>query len=119
MADKKKATYWQRGESIDYANATGTTIEAGEVLSIGSIVGVAGTDIAPSETGSAHISGVFYMPKKKSQAIDLGAPVCLKDGVIEPYAEGEVFAGIAVAKAEADDEVVLVKINAGSTAKKS
>lgn len=117
-AGKAKATYWQRGETIDYANATEEKIEAGEILTIGSIIGVAGTEIAPGEVGSAHIEGVYYLPKKEAAEIALGAPVCFKDNAVEDFAEGEVFAGIAVVKAETADATVLVKINAGNSAKK-
>ena len=39
----KTATYWQRGETLDYVNGTGTLIPAGTVLAVGSKhIGVAG-----------------------------------------------------------------------------
>ena len=40
-----KASYWQRGEALDYVNAAETKIEAGTVLTIGKRIGIAGTDI--------------------------------------------------------------------------
>ena len=42
-----KAKYWHRGEALDYVNATENKIEAGDVLTMGSRIGVAGTDIEP------------------------------------------------------------------------
>lgn len=42
-----KASYWQRGEALDYVNASETKIEAGTVLTIGKRIGIAGTDINP------------------------------------------------------------------------
>lgn len=118
MSTTSKAAYWQRGESIDYTNETGELIEANAILTIGALIGVAGTDIAPGETGAAHIEGVFEMPKKESTEIALGDVVCFKDGAVEKFADGEVPAGVAIAKAAAEDAVVLVKINAGTAAKK-
>ena len=44
-----KATYWQRGETLDYTpeNAVGN----GEVVSLGTRIGVAGGDIKAGELG--------------------------------------------------------------------
>ena len=39
---------------------------AGKGSTIGSIIGVAGTDIEPGDIGSAHIEGVYYLPKKEA-----------------------------------------------------
>ena len=44
-----KATYWQRGEVLDYRNDTDTKIEANTVISFGGHIGVAGTDILPGK----------------------------------------------------------------------
>ena len=48
-----KATYWQRGETIDFKNETGAKIEANTIITLGSRVGIAGTDINPGEVGSS------------------------------------------------------------------
>ena len=113
-----KAAYWQRGEAIDFTNSTGEKIEANQIVTVGALIGIAGTDIADGETGTLHIEGVFEMPKKESEEIEAGAVVCFKEGAVEKFADGETPAGVAVAKAEAADAVVLVKINAGTAAKK-
>lgn len=113
-----KAAYWQRGESIDFANGTGEKIEANQIVTVGALIGIAGTDIAAGETGTLHIEGVFEMPKKESEEIEAGAVVCFKDNAVEKFADGETPIGVAIAKAAAADAVVLVKINTGSAAKK-
>lgn len=109
-----KAIYWQRGEAIDYLNETDRTIEAGELVSFGEMVGVAGADIPPKTVGTLHIEGVFKIPKAKA-AIENGVRVCLKDGKAQKHEDGSedgcVLLGRAVAKAEAEDPEVLVKIN--------
>ena len=57
-----KAAYWQRGETLDYKNNTDTKIEANTVISFGSHIGVAGTDILPGELGGTiiQVSLVFF-----------------------------------------------------------
>lgn len=72
-----KATYWQRGEAIDYVNKTEETIEAGTVVAFGDRIGVAGTDIAPGETGSLHVEGVFEFPKGE-EVVGAGTDVYVK-----------------------------------------
>ena len=114
MANKAKATYWQRGESIDFLNETDETIEAGEAVSFGEAVGIAGMDIPPHTVGSLHIEGVYKFPKAAGE-IGNGDRVCLKDGKAQKHDAGShedcAWLGHAVAKAASEDEIVLVKIN--------
>ena len=111
------ATYWQRGEAIDYTNGTGSKIEANEIVVLGSHVGVAGSDIAAGETGALHVFGVFELPKKASEAISAGVDVywngtgitaSADDGgnPATPYAK----AGYAIQAAVADDTTIKVKL---------
>ena len=58
------ASFWQRGEAIDYTNSGDTKIDANTIIAYGSRVGVAGCDIAPGATGSLHMTGVFEVPKE-------------------------------------------------------
>ena len=44
-----KAEYLQRGESLDYTNATEDTIPDGAVVTIGSRIGVTGCPIPPRQ----------------------------------------------------------------------
>lgn len=123
-----KAAFWQRGESIDFTNATTDVIEANTVMAFGSRICVAGTDILPGETGSVHVTGVFAFPKGDGK-ITAGAEVYYSEAdgevtteaeksVDDPDNEGKtktvnlVKAGFAVSGAAADDNKVLVKINA-------
>ena len=48
-----KAEYLQRGESLDYTNATEDTIPDGAVVAIGSRVGVTGCPIPPAQRGAS------------------------------------------------------------------
>ncbi len=122
------AAYWQRGESLDYTNAGDTKIAANTVLLYGSRLAIAGGDIAPGETGSIHVSGVFELPKDyadSGKAITAGQEVywdsdnsCIKAAVAQVVTQGAVTTeasavhGFAVAAAATAATTVLVKINA-------
>lgn len=110
-------TFWQRGEAIDYTNASGSKIEANEIVILGSRIGIAGTEMANGETGSLHVFGVFELPKKASEAISAGVDVywngtgitaSADDGgnPATPYAK----AGYAIQAAVADDTTIKVKL---------
>ena len=106
-----KATYWQRGETLDFTNATNATIEANTIMAVGDIVGVAGTDIEPGETGSLHIAGVFKMPKETaSEVVAMGKKVYFSAAGITATASGNTYAGIAAAATAATDANILVRL---------
>ena len=111
------ATFWQRGEAIDYTNGSGSKIEANEIVVLGSHVGVAGSDIANGETGALHVFGVFEMPKKASEAISAGTDVYWDGTGITASADdggntatAYPSAGYAIQAAVADDTMIKVKL---------
>ncbi len=71
------ANYQQPGAAIDYTNPSGDTIKAGQVVSLTTRIGIAGTEIPAAAVGSLHVKGVFTMDKA-SGAIALGAAVLLQ-----------------------------------------
>lgn len=105
-----KATFWQRGEALDYHNNTSSVIEANTIISIGTRIGVIGTDIAPGEVGSLHVTGVYEMPKEVSEAVTMGEAVYFNGTVITTTSTNNTPAGYAAAGAAASDTVVLVKL---------
>ena len=65
--------YIQDGDVLTYSNA-GSAITAGSVVAIGSLIGIALTDIAAtSGSGSVRIEGVFSVPKVTGTAWTQGA----------------------------------------------
>jgi predicted RecA/RadA family phage recombinase len=108
-----KATYWQRGDAVDYTNGGSAKIEANEIIVFGTKIGVAGTDIAVGEMGSLIVAGVFELPKA-SGAITAGAAVywSATNSNVTTTSTNNTLAGFAVAAAESAAETVLVKINA-------
>lgn len=108
-----KCVYFQEGESIDYVNSGSAAINMGDVVVIGSHVGIAGDDIAVGDAGVLHVTGVFVMPKASSGAITLGADIKWDSSasVAAAASTGDTVIGYAVADAAADDTGVLVKLN--------
>lgn len=113
-----KAAFWQRGETLDYKNDTDTKIEANTVISFGSHIGVAGTDIMPGELGSLVVTGVFEIDKTEAGAIEMGTTVYFDGtGITTAANDGATsnptaypLAGYAAQAAAAADTVILVKL---------
>lgn len=115
-----KAAYHQKGESLDYINQTDAKIEAGEVVTLGGRIGIAGTDINAGELGSVHVEGVYAFTKKDKAELAMGTDVYLaQDGITTEASAGtgdkavqHVKAGFVVAYSPASSTEVFVKINA-------
>ena len=126
------ATYFQRGEAIDYVNSGDSKIAAGTILLFGSRLAVAGCDIPAGEAGSLFVTGVFRMPKEyaaSDKALTAGQNVqwdnsnsYIKSAVAQVVGTGgdagkvtteaSPVHGFVVEAAASADETVLVKINA-------
>lgn len=105
----KTAEYVQRGEAIDYKNSTEAVIPASTVVIFGKHIGVTGNDIAPGETGSLHMIGIFRIPKKASVALAAGDDIVFTDADGVDKATTTVM-GYAVEAATAEDATALVRI---------
>ncbi|MCI7097818.1 MAG: DUF2190 family protein [Lachnospiraceae bacterium] len=110
-----KAAYWQRGDTLDYKNETGVLIEANTILSIGSRVGVAGTNIPAGAVGSVHVLGIFEMPKSDDAEIKMGTTVYFDGTGITTAAEtaekvSNVHAGYCAETSPKTSDVILVKL---------
>lgn len=106
------AEYLQRGESLDYTNATDELLPAGAVVKIGDHIGVTGCPIPAGKTGSLHVVGVFEIKKTGTAAIEMGQSVYFDgQGITNEKGEsGNALAGYAAAPADASDTTILVKI---------
>nr|DAJ08298.1 MAG TPA: protein of unknown function DUF2190 [Caudoviricetes sp.] len=105
-----KATYFQRGESLDYANVTTDKIEAFSVITLVSRIGIAGDDIEPGEIGAVAVSGVFEIPKADETEIPMGTLVYYDGTGITSTATDNTPAGYAAANAAASDSSMIVKL---------
>lgn len=104
------ATYWQRGESLDYKNSTSSKIDAGTVVKIGTRIGIAGDTILPGGIGSLHIAGVFEFKKTGTAEIKIGTTVYFDGNGITETAGSNAVAGFAVEDAAASAPKIRVKI---------
>lgn len=105
-----KATYWQRGETLDYTNSGNTVIEANTIIALSGRIGVAGTSINPGAKGSLHVTGVYEMAKTGTEAINMGAAVYWDGTGITNTATGNTLAGYAAQDVAASDTTILVKL---------
>lgn len=103
------AAYLQRGEALDYTNATEETIPHGAVVTVGTRIGVTGCPIPPGKTGTLHMVGVFEISKTGTAAVEQGATVYF-DGTGITDTAGDIVAGYAAAPAAASDTTILVKL---------
>ena len=104
-----KATYWHKGEVLDYTPAADHA--AGDIVSLGTRVGVIGETVKAGEPGHVHVVGVYWMPKAAG-ALKVGDAVYFSeaDGTVSATAAGGIPAGYAAAAAADADTEVLVKL---------
>lgn len=104
-------TFKQPGEVMDFANDTGSDIDADSVVTVGDRVAVAQVNIADGETGSASVEGVHELPKADGEDISQGATVYWNGSAITTTSTDNTEAGYAFAAAAGADGTVMVKLN--------
>ena len=108
-----KARYIQRGDSIDYTSTS--DIAAGDIIKVGSLVGVAKLDIKAGELGALALVGVYEV-ETGGTAVAIGTVVSIDPATGKVCTEGTAGAvklGHAVTKAETSDTTVLVRLAQG------
>ncbi|MGL6290681.1 MAG: DUF2190 family protein [Silanimonas sp.] len=101
----------QMGDVLDHT--PGTAVVSGQVLVIGTLVGVALANIAAGQTGSVQVAGVFELPKVPADVIAQGALVYWAAGTsqITTTSAGNTLAGKAAYAAAAATTTVQVLLN--------
>jgi predicted RecA/RadA family phage recombinase len=104
--------YVQEGKTLNYT--AGADITSGQFVLIGTIGGVAKTDIANGKTGAVHVCGVFSLPKA-SGAVTQGAKLYWDESESEvtTTATDNTLIGVAAAAAASGDSNVHVLLNVG------
>lgn len=104
-----KARFVQDGKYLDYTPEA--AVEAGDVVIVGSIVGVANRPIPAGETGAIATEGVFEFEKDES-AVTAGATVYYDAtaGKATATATSNTALGAAVAAAATTDAYIRVKL---------
>lgn len=67
--------YVEKGDTLDYANSSGSTIVANTPVVVGQQMGIVAEDIPDGETGVLLMSGVFNVPKVDAAVIAQGESV--------------------------------------------
>lgn len=106
--------YIANGNTVDYANSSGSDIESGDLVIIGERVGVAKDDIDDGSTGVVQMRGVFSVDKEASLAVTQGDLLYADatSGELDKTASEQTLAGYAYASAAAADGTVKVALNA-------
>ena len=106
--------HFQPGKVLDWTNGSGKDVVSGELVTIGTLAGVALVDIPNTATGSVQIEEVFILPKNASEAITAGAVVYIDADTNEITATStdNTRVGVAAYAAAASDATVKVKLNA-------
>lgn len=102
--------YVQRGETIDYTNASANAIAAGEVVSLTTRIGIASTNIPVGSIGALNVIGVYDIPALGTEALTVGQAVHFKDGKVQATATDAVPAGWVIAPKATAGTVARVKI---------
>lgn len=89
----------------------GANITGGDLVKVGSVIGVATGDIASGADGVAVVHGV-YSVGKESEAIDQGTALYYKEstGKVTATAQGNTFAGYAWGSALLADTTVDLRL---------
>ncbi len=114
--------YIQAGNVLDFTNDTGVDISAGAIIVLGSLVGVAVSDIADGEVGAVAVEGVWRLPKVTTEEIGAGDYLTFDvsaggfiHGDTTP-ATGDLVGGCVAMEAAANGvSTVLVKLNVGAS----
>lgn len=99
------AKYIYAGQTLDHTPET--DVAAGDVVVIGSLVGIAKLDIAAGTLGALALTGVYDV-KKGADAFEAGGPVYWDETKKQAAPTGTVRLGYATEKTDAAAETVRV-----------
>ena len=107
------ARYVQRGDAIDYTPEA--AVNAGDIVILGKLVGIAKLDIAEGELGALAVTGVYEVAKGGA-AFAAGSLVAWNPTTKQAVAGGTSGAtniGHCVALASATEPTVFVRLSQG------
>lgn len=110
-----EVVFVQEGCAIDYTPVA--DVAAGDVVAIGSLMGVAKKNIVANQLGALAVEGVFDFPKADgaTTAINVGLDVywdaTAKEATTDDASGANARLGHSVTAASDDDETVRVRLN--------
>lgn len=114
MAQTLKAVYVQEGDAVDYT--PGSDVAAGDVIDLGTFVGIAKEPITANTTGAVAIVGTFSVLKYSGEAISLGDRVYWDAGTstaTKTIGYSEAIMGVCTKAAASGDATVQVYLTPG------
>lgn len=106
-----QARYIQRSSSIDFRPQE--NVQAGDIIVINGIVGVAKIPIKAGVLGSIALTGVFDVTKSAKCSFSTGAQVYWDNVRKSAVTSGDTLLGLAAKSCRIDDESVMVILNSG------
>lgn len=100
----------QVGEVIDYLNASGVPIRAGDIVEFDSFCGVAETGIRVDEYGAVAIGRIWEVSTDEAERFEIGDIVYWDGTQAVRTAGGATPLGVCTAPKEVGEDVVAVKI---------
>lgn len=105
--------YRMSGESI--TTALSSAVVSGQLVAIGKMVGVASNDAAENQPNVYLVEGVFELPKKASDTVNVGDLLYLgSDGKSVTVTSGTQLVGVAWAESAGKAATALCRINFGA-----
>ena len=103
----------QECKALNYT-PSGADVASGDFVLIGTIGGIAKTDIADGKTGAVHVSGVFSVAKA-SGAVTQGQKLYWNttNSNLTTTASGNTIVGVAAEAAASGDANVKILLNVG------
>lgn len=103
--------YVESGDVLDYTAGSGETINSGDLVIKGDIIGVALGKATEGQTVAIRCEGVFTLPKATG-AITLGAKVywVTADSNVSTTASGNTLIGVAWGAQASGDTTVKVRL---------
>ena len=102
--------YRMSGESI--TTALSSAVVSGQLTAIGKMVGVASNDAAENQPNVYLVEGVFELPKKSSDTVNVGD--LDSDGKSVTVTSGTQLVGVAWAASAGEAATALCRINFGA-----
>ena len=105
--------YIQEGKALDYT-PSGADVASGDLVIIGTIAGIAKTNIADGKTGAVHICGVFSVPKATG-TVAQGAKLYWSsaNSNVTTTATRNTLVGVAASAAASGDASIPLLLNVG------